>query len=87
MSDGNFLELPACPYSLLLQLQTVCAYMYMYQIFEDSLSIWKGILLACDSVCNVYLTKKKTKKYTKMLKKTKNLPHIGKSSANKNTKQ
>lgn len=59
MSDGNFLELPACPYSLLLQLQTVCAYMYMYQIFEDSLSIWKGILLACDSVCNVYLTKKK----------------------------
>ena len=59
MSDGNFLELPACPYSLLLQLQTVCAYMYMYQIFKDNLLIWKGILLACDSVCNVYLTEKK----------------------------
>ena len=65
MSDGNFLELPACPYSLLLQLQTVCAYMYMYQIFEDSLSIWKGILLACDSVCNVYLTKKNNKQIHK----------------------
>lgn len=59
MSDGNFLELPACPYSLLLQLQTVCAYMYMCQIFKDSLLIWKGILIACDSVFNVYLPKKK----------------------------
>ena len=36
MSDGNFLELPACPYSLLHQLQTVCAYMYMYQILKTT---------------------------------------------------
>ena len=59
MSDGNCLELPACPYSLLLQLQTVCAHVvvnFLFQLIFIFPLFWGMVMYA-----NEFKTKEKQK--------------------------